>query len=197
MSFTANFFCRICTLSREETHKVCSELFSKLRTIENYNIHLNMNDRSRTGIKGDCIFNQLPYWHCVLNKVIEIMHDFFEGTNKYVLCKAFVKWIDQKILSLEELNRCVKLLEFDLGKLKEDSLPMTARESWQFLYLLPICLGDKIPHGDPSWELILILIEITETILGSSFYECTLSSLERLIQNFGRKYQNLFGTLKQ
>lgn len=112
MSFMANFFCRICTLSRAEAHHACIEMLSKLRTIDNYNIHLNLNDLSKTGIKGDCVFNQLPYWHCILNKVIEIMHDFFEGTNKYVLCKSFVHWIEQKVLTLEELNGCIRLLDY-------------------------------------------------------------------------------------
>lgn len=207
-SFRANHFCRICTMSREEAATACYEALSKLRTIENYQRDLSLNDSKKTGIKGDCVFNQLSYFHSVLNRVLEIMHDFFEGIIKYVVCQFLLKLIEDKILTLEEINTCIADLDYakedvkyipkplDLKKLRENNLKMSARECWQFIYLLPICLGDRIPDSYPAWELVLCLIEITEIILGSTFYESTLQFLSRLVRKFCTHYKSLFGDLK-
>lgn len=207
-SFVANFYCRICTLSREEAQVMCYEVISKLRTVENYQAHLRMNDSSATGVKGDCVFNQIFYFHSINNRALEIMHDFFEGIIKYVVCKVLVALVENKILKMEEINTCISDLNYskeevkympnslELKKLKEDKLKLTARECWQFLYLLPICLGNRIPEGDRNWQLVLYLIEITEIILGSTFYNSTLDYLGGLIGKFCALYQALFGELK-
>lgn len=206
--FRANYFCRFCTLNREEAGKVCYEVLSKLRTIDNYKVDLQIADSSKTGVKGDCVFNQICYFHSILNRVLEIMHDFFEGINKYVICKVLLLFIEKKTLTLDEINACIADLDYDneevkyipkafeIKKLKENNLKMSARESWQFIYLLPVCLGDRIPENNEAWQLILCLIEIIEILLGSSFYECTLDHLRKLITKFLQMYQNLFGDLK-
>lgn len=43
ISFKANYFCRICVLSKEEAARVCQEVFSKLRSVEEYKTHLLIN----------------------------------------------------------------------------------------------------------------------------------------------------------
>lgn len=207
-SFVANFYCRICTLSREEAKVMCYEVLSKLRTVENYEAHLRIGDSSVTGVKGDCVFNQIFYFHSINNRVLEIMHDFFEGIIKYVVCKVLVVLVQDNIITLEEINSCISDFNYsneevkyipnllDLNKLKNDQLKMTARECWQFLYLLPICLGNRIPEGNRSWQLVLYLIEITEIVLGSTFYSSTLDYLGGLVGKFCTLYQELFGGLK-
>lgn len=208
VSFSANFYCRICTLPRQEAATECYEVLSKLRTIENYETDLGVNNQTLTGVKGDCVFNQIAYFHSVLNRVLEIMHDFFEGIIKYVICKVLLHFIEDRILTLDEINTCIDNLDYGkeevqyiprpltLKKLQDDNLKMSARECWQFLYLLPICLGHRVPEGNRDWELVLCLIEIVEIILSSTFYDTILDYLGRLVGKFCILYQELFGHLK-
>lgn len=160
MTFVAKYYCRICLLSKDEAELTCIEVISKLRTVENYNEGLALQDPKQSGIKGDCVFNQLEYFHCIFNKVLEIMHDFFEGIIKYVVCQCFVRLTEEKNITLvNEINKCIADLDYaveevqyiprvlDIKHLKMNKLKMTARETWQFLYLLPICLGNRIERG--------------------------------------------------
>lgn len=207
-SFRSKFFCRLCMLTRAETEKICMEVLAKLRDEDNYNESLQINNVKETGVEGDCIFNQLSYYHCTRNKSLDLMHDHFEGIDNYVLCQSLLLFIEKKYFTLKELNQLIS--DFDYGadeikyipgiftsdRLNSGKLGITARESWQFMRLLPLCIGHKIPEDEKAWKLIFTHIEIIEMALGSSFAEATLAKLQHLISIFCVLYQELFGGLK-
>lgn len=179
MCFRGNFYCRICKLSRENAEKYCEEIITELRNKKNYETDLRINDSSATGVAEDCVFNILPYFHCTLNFSLDLMHDFFEGILKYDICQALINFFENHLITLQELND--RISNFTYGteeekyipkiilraNLKENILKMTAREAWQFLYLLPILIGDKIPEDNEVWQMLRTLFRIIETCLES------------------------------
>uniref|UniRef100_T1GZW0 Uncharacterized protein n=1 Tax=Megaselia scalaris TaxID=36166 RepID=T1GZW0_MEGSC len=128
----------------------------QLRNRENYERDVLLNDSSKTGIENVSMFNILPYFHCTLNLSLDLMHDFFEGIFQYDICQAVLYFIRKKYFTLTELNE--RINNFAYGKEDENNLKMTSREAWQFLYLLPIYIGDKVDPHDEVWKLIKTLL---------------------------------------
>lgn len=202
------YYCRICRLSRTEAEQVCEEIVSELRNKENYEADLLTNNEKLTGITNDCIFNTLPYFHCTMNLSLDLMHDFFEGIFKYDICQILLYFINKGVISLKELNDRINCFQYgseevryipnilEKKNLGQFNLKMTAREAWQFLYLLPILIGDKIDEGDEVWKLLLILMKIIEICLGSYFDLSLLNHLTQLIKEHNILYQRFFGSLK-
>lgn len=208
IGFRGNFYCRICRLSRVEAEQLCEELMSELRNRDNYENDVLRNDPSKTGVENNSMFNVLPYFHCTLNLCLDLMHDFFEGIFQYDICQAILFFIKKRYFTLNELNE--RISNFAYGKediryipnillkknLEENNLKMTSREAWQFLYLLPIYIGDKVNTNDEVWKLIKTLLELIELLLGSSFNQGSLTKLSTLIKLHNEIYIKYFGVLK-
>uniref|UniRef100_T1GJT1 Uncharacterized protein n=1 Tax=Megaselia scalaris TaxID=36166 RepID=T1GJT1_MEGSC len=191
IGFRGNFYCRICKVSRLDAEKLCEELISELRNRFNYEDDVNINDPSLTGVVNNSMFNILPYFHCTLNLSLDLMHDFFEGIFQYVICHSILYFIEKKFFTLAELNEIIN--NFSYGNC---NLKMTAREAWQFLYLLPLYIGNKIDCNDEVWILLKTLLQIIELLLGSSFDEISLGELNSLIKKHNALYIKYFGSLK-
>lgn len=204
----ANFYCRICKLPRADAEKYCEEVIELLRNPENYKIDLNTNSSSQTGIVEDCVFNSLTYFHCTLNLSLDLMHDFFEGIFKYDICQIILNFINRKIFNLEELNNRINHFKYgeqevryipniiDKKKLEANNLNMTSKEAWQFLYLLPLLIGDLIDPNDEVWDLLKTLLKLIELCLSSSFDETSLLYLTSLVKKHNTLYIKHFGPLK-
>lgn len=208
IGFRGNFYCRICKVSRLDAEKLCEELISELRNRFNYEDDVNINDPSLTGVVNNSMFNILPYFHCTLNLSLDLMHDFFEGIFQYVICHSILYFIEKKFFTLAELNEIINNFSYGSDDIKyipniltkknlEDcNLKMTAREAWQFLYLLPLYIGNKIDCNDEVWILLKTLLQIIELLLGSSFDEISLGELNSLIKKHNALYIKYFGSLK-
>ena len=57
-----------------------------LRNETNYEEDVALNDFKKTGIHCRCPFNVLKAYHCILNGVVDKMHDVEEGLIRYILC---------------------------------------------------------------------------------------------------------------
>lgn len=208
LGFRGNFYCRICKMSRSEAEIFCEEVISKLRTKENYENDLQLNDSSATGIEQDCVFNVLKYFHCTYNYSLDLMHDFFEGIIKYDVCQVILNFIERKLITIDELNERISNFTYgseesryipnilNIRKLKENNLNMTAKEAWQFIYLLPLLIGDIVEDNDEVWTLIKTLLELLELCLSSSFNNAKLTLLSSLVKRHHTIYQKYFGALK-
>lgn len=208
MGFRGNFYCRICRMSRVDAEKWCEEIISKLRNEDNYKADLGKQNSKQTGIVEDCVFNVLPYFHCTLNYSLDLMHDFFEGIFKYDICKILLSLIERKVLTLKELNN--RISNFKYGseevryiskiltkeRLESDSLNMTAKEAWQFAYILPLLIGDLVDEHDEVWLLYKTLLKLVELCLSSSFDDTSLDLLKSLVKEHNTIYQKYFGALK-
>ena len=76
---SANLFSRLCTITSSE-RKCCSYTEAPLRTKESceqdlMNIKINKEAQSTTGVKEDSILNELWYFYCTSNYVLDCMHD--------------------------------------------------------------------------------------------------------------------------
>ncbi|GFR14517.1 c2H2-type domain-containing protein [Trichonephila clavata] len=81
--FSANFCCRFCLVHKNELQKMFKEDNSLLRHKAGHNAHVrDVIDENITtamcGVKSDCPFNELGYWH-VTSNLVDVMHDLLEG----------------------------------------------------------------------------------------------------------------------
>ena len=120
-SFNSNRYCRICSVTSFECQNMCYEDKMLLRTKENYTEDLEKNCIS-TGIKEECIFNNLIDFHVTENKSLDIMHDVCEGVIAYTLSKIITSLIEtDKLFTLEILNQRIK--KFDYGDIDFSNKP--------------------------------------------------------------------------
>lgn len=111
-SFNSENWCRICTANKTETQSQIKENPHMLRTITNYIKHCK--DYS-TGVKAECIFNEIPNFHIIKNATVDIMHDIFEGICRYEIAKILNIFITkERYFSLEILND--RLRHIDCGR---------------------------------------------------------------------------------
>lgn len=207
ISFNSNIFCRFCICNSKETVSLCREVPDKLRTEENYSEGVKKNNPKLSGICVDCVFNLLPYFHCVDNKSSDIMHDYFEGICRCTFSKLILYLNDKKILSIDEFNK--RITDFCYGKeeikyipkifeklkLLKSNMKTTAKEMWQFCYLLPAIIGDVIPPNDEMWEMCLNLIQAIDLLLGSKFRPETIDEIENKIERHNILYKQNCGNL--
>lgn len=96
-SFGRTNFCRFCTASKKETEFMTEEDKSKIRTIDDYEKHLDIisestkvNFQETKGVKRDCELNRLKNFHILRNKSVDVMHDINEGAIPRLLHVLFV-----------------------------------------------------------------------------------------------------------
>ncbi|CAG9763652.1 unnamed protein product [Ceutorhynchus assimilis] len=78
-SFVANYFCRICKMSKDDTFFSCSQDSLLLRNSLNYEHDLvEIQDNSKTGIKEECVFHVLNNYNLTKNISVDPMHDLLE-----------------------------------------------------------------------------------------------------------------------
>lgn len=62
MGFSKSFnttFCRFCSISKQRSLTTPSDVPELRRTYENYDLHLQENNASKTGIVQKCVFNRM------------------------------------------------------------------------------------------------------------------------------------------
>lgn len=151
-SFNSNYYCRICKRSKPEMQNDCIEHTEYLRTEENYDIDVSINDYTLTGIRENSLFNQLSTYHVVQNTCVDIMHDLFEGVCKYVISKVILNLIKGKYFSIETFNYRKQMFDYgqseignispplDVKLLNKSNIKMTASEMMTFIHFLPLMI---------------------------------------------------------
>lgn len=86
-SFNSNYYCRACKRSKFEMQSDITEHENSLRTIDNYTTDIMTNNEKLTGIKENCVFNNIKSFHVTNNFYFDIMHDLFEGICRYDITK--------------------------------------------------------------------------------------------------------------
>lgn len=127
-SFMAHFFCRICTLAKDETKRMTIEDTTKLRTRESYDeiVKLivsgqNLDYKETLGVKRLCYLNNLKYFHITDNFNLDIMHDFMEGAVPLLLKLFFEHGINCRVFTEKELINA--FFYFDYGLLNKKCIP--------------------------------------------------------------------------
>lgn len=204
-SFSATYFCRICTCSKVEAQKTSYEIADKLRTKDTYQSHLLVKDPQKTGIIEPCIFNELPSFHVTVNTSVDIMHDLFEGVIKNDMCLIILYFIEnKKYFSLVDLNDRKELFDYGeidsknisprikLDSLTTRNLKMSASETWCFIHFFGLMIGDLIPKGDRVWSFFLNLQRLVDICLKSNFNDFDIQELESVIAKHHKEYCAIF-----
>lgn len=170
--FTANHYCRICKVFREAAWSMFEEDVNLLRTPENYQSDLLLNDSTETGIKEKCIFSELPSFEIPTDICIDEFHDLIEGVAHYTMIpvlKHFHRLNDSFISTLNNRLYCMDLgvdsdnrpplINLDI-LLNKSKLKMTGAEMTTFIRIFGILIHDLVPENDPYYQLYLLLNDI-------------------------------------
>lgn len=215
-SFSATRYCRICRATSVQCKIMTVEDETLLRTVQNYKQDVQKSSIT-TGIKTECVFNQLIDFHIIENRTLDIMHDLFEGIVRYTLSKVLTCLIfNDKLLSIDILNRRISEFYFgevelnkpqpickESGKVNENDivknkikLKQSSAEMLCLCRYLGVLIGDLIPGNNVYWKLYLVLREIIGIVTAPMFNIADISQIRYLIHQHNEAYLQLFGKLK-
>lgn len=225
-SNSAYRFCRQCLATREDSKKMFLEHQFTRRCKEMHTEHVaqleggvallegeGTDDPSKLyGINRDSLLNELTYFHvCSGGLIPDIMHDILEGALQYemkLMLKVFI--IDEKYVTLSELNRQIEFFELGYMESKDrpspisdatirvhmglskNSLKQAAAQLWLFGRILPLMIGDKIPEEDDYWANFLRMMEIVDRLFCPNLVEDDAAYLQALISDHHHEFCHLY-----
>ncbi|XP_058465342.1 uncharacterized protein LOC131438942 [Malaya genurostris] len=204
-SFRATYFCRVCKRTREQTENDCVEHLNSLREARTYKLDLDLQNKSITGLKEECMFHRLSYFHVCDNFVFDAMHDVLEGVLVYNLQHCLYHFIIKKqYLSTDALNRQKNTFvygdlnssnipnDFVENKIKNKQIKMTASEMKTFWTFLPLIFGIMIPEEDLVWNFVKITLKLIHIIFLDEIPTELIEELKVLVKQHHNKYMLLF-----
>ena len=204
--FSANYYCRICSMKRTDAAKSTRSDPSKLRTPASYETELRINDQSLTGRRSLCIFNLLLSFHVYLNFHLDTMHDLDEGVWKYLMTEIVKYFISKGYFSLTYLNELIQgfyygpneqrnkfplILQEHFNKNK--TLKGSASEMRCLLRYFGLIVGHLVEEGDSVWQLYLIARSIVDIVTAPCLHRSDAPLLKNLIKEH-HEYIELFET---
>jgi len=206
-SFVSNFPCRFCKLPKELCRVTTVQCTDSLRNVQNYANDVNTNNMSLTGVKENCVWNNLSSFHVTENYSVDIMHDLFEGVCKYEISGILYKMIvDLKYFSLETLNNKIECFNYGINDirnrpplvtmetLKHNTLKMSASETICFTKYLSLMIGELVPENSEYWHLYILLKKITNIVLQKRVCVEEVFLINNLISEHHELYLKLFRT---
>nr|XP_018905486.1 PREDICTED: uncharacterized protein LOC109036035 [Bemisia tabaci] len=192
-------------MPKEEIKFACTENVSLLRNKSNYEADVKTNNVSLTGIKETCYFNKISEFFVLDNTSFEVMHDCLKGIFVYDLVEILNNIISLPDMSLKILND--RLENYDFGpidsgnrplaiyaeELSGDKLKMTAAEIIVFTTHLGLIIGDKVPEGDPFWELYSFMRQIMDIVFSPSISLESVKKISSLVEGHNSLYLMLSG----
>lgn len=209
-SFSANHYCRFCKMSRDVAKSCTMENRTLLRNRENYESDLQVNTLNITGIKEECVFHELPFFHMSENHYVDIAHDIFEGICFYEIAEVLHQLVfKEKFIqnnsqrTLDFLNARIESFNypshqnkpplFKLEEVRAKHFRMSAAEMKSFFMFLNVIIGDHIPAENEFWQLYLKLREIVSLLLCPQFDMERCEYLTNLIHEHHEMYIKLIG----
>lgn len=209
--FSATYPCRFCKATNAMVKQLCVEDPALLRTINNYQSDVELDNLSQTGIKKPSLFNDIQSFHVTENYCVDIMHDLLEGICHYDLYHILRHFIYiEEIFTLETFN--LKLVDYDWGPIDSRNKPpelkksdlsgggklkTTSADMWCLMRNLPIILGELIPVNDDFWLLFLLLRRIMDIVFAKKLPKNFSETLQTLVKEHNQLYLDITGdTLK-
>lgn len=156
------------------------------------------------GVQGKCLFNVLPSFHVIFNKIMDLMHDLQLGVIKFILFCA----LNYFILTYEDFDLITfntRLKNFDYGSKERTNKPspiadshlkyglhMNANETLFTLRYFPLLVKNMIPYDDLVYQFILDSIDIVNLCFAPQFDITSLAQLRQRISSNRRHYLFLF-----
>lgn len=181
-SFSANYSCRICRITKERMKVQSREDLELLRCESDYEADLVENIPANSGVKERCVWLKVDGFRLFRQVGIDIMHDILEGVGKYVMALVISKYVRRfKYFSLEFLNTRLrnfvygpdarnKPVEISMVHINKSNIRLSASEMLTLIRYFAVLIGDKIPGGDMYWALYLKLREVVELAMATSVW---------------------------
>ncbi|XP_036320474.1 uncharacterized protein LOC118734989 [Rhagoletis pomonella] len=204
-SFNANFYCRLCSLSKSE---IQFESREKKMRLESYERDVMLNDAKKTGIKERSVWDGVQSFQSVENYAVCFLHDGFEGVLKYVMAQILHYYCSElkptsQRLSIDVVNGRLKSFDYlhsnisnkppiiSEKELRSKHLSMSGAEMQNFVYIFAMIVGDLVPH-DNVWQLYLQLRKITELCLAKKFQKECGSLMRVMVEEFILMLKEIF-----
>lgn len=202
-SFSANFSCRVCKVSKGILKQQCYEDVTLLRDADGYKADLNLNNASLTGIKDRCVWLDVKSFDLFQQIGADVMHDVLEGVAKYILCFILLEYTQTyKLFSLSVFNN--KLSNFDFGPdnknkpcsiekehISRGSLRLSSAEMLTLLRFFGIIIGDFVPRDNGIWSMYITLRKLLDILLSTSISVGTEDLLQTLVAELNELYFKL------
>lgn len=211
-SFAANFYCRFCKCKKSLCQKLVCENTQLLRSTQNYEQDIALNNLAKTGIKEKCIFNNMLYFDVTENLSVDIAHDIYEGVAGFTLSKVIMEIIKNERSPLVVINNRIdnflynqvesrnkpQLLFLTPGKkgASKIKIKQSASELLCLTRYLGLMIGDLVSPELEAWKLYLYLRKIIGIISSPKIERGQIYILEELIQKHHTLYIKLFDHLK-
>ena len=201
--FTANFYCRICCVTRDTAKFMYVEDPTLLRTPESYQADVIANNPSMTGVKELNLFDEIPSFESPTDISVDEFHDVTEGTAHYSMVPILKHFHALNVMFIPTLNN--RLYSVDLGVdndnrpplinldrlLNNNKFKMTGAEMNTFVRVFGVLVYDMVPEGDLYYQLYLLLHDILSIVLAKGLPQGADIILSRKIKEHNKLYVQL------
>ncbi|XP_059362352.1 uncharacterized protein LOC132101422 isoform X1 [Carassius carassius] len=209
-SFSANNFCRFCLVDKQTSQTVFRDDDPRI-TLRNKALHdQHCNDLmvdptlpSTFGVKRQCLFNDLQYFHVSENYAVDIMHDILEGVGQFELKLLFAYLSDNKIISKTDV--CNRIYSYNYGFVERKNRPtrinleqngngigLNAIQTFCLIRNMPLIFGDVLREGNAHYRLLLLLLQIMNIILSPVVTDGMTVCLKHLIVDHHQLFKELY-----
>ena len=207
------FICRYCHATTKDIQSKFSVADFKLRTKEEYDECLaklkesGFSSRKCTefGIKCPCELTALDRFHPVESFPPDISHDIFEGAAPKVISCVLGALIDEKVLTLGEINHSIVTFAYSGRDKTNKPQPLqvkgkkvivreTAAECEILLNLLPLLIGSKIPENNKYWLVLLDFIRVVRWLSVWSISKDRLAEVQYITEEWLETFHAVFPT---
>lgn len=139
------------------------------------------------GVKGACPLTQnLKHFHVVSGYPSDILHNILEGIVPTEVSLCLSDLIAKDYFTTDVLNHAIRFFKYTFNDRTDRSQMISKRfstkgtiggnshENWCLIRLLPLLIGDYVPEGDNTWEILMLLRDIVELALAPRHTEETL-----------------------
>lgn len=205
-------FCRACDITKEESERATKEDPAKMRTKESYakcvnaaekylNAGKKIDFKATKGVKRNCPFNSLNFFHIIDNVAFDIMHDVNEGAIPFVLSHLFMYMNEKKIMS--SVNIQIRVRDFNYGelskrdkpsdlKLDRKNLGQNASQSHCLFINLPFIFVDCREQLEHIWMGVECLLRCVEIMYSKEISDNDVEQLAVFIEYHLKWLQECF-----
>jgi len=209
-SFNSDFFCVHCYATKDEIQHLFRENQFTLRTKMSYEEDCKSAKQCKSTVRGvnaECLLNKSRYFHIMENKTNDCMHTLLEGIVPFEVGCILQKLCNEKLLSLEWLNRKLAILYSKMNMERKNkpfeivsvhcsgkgiSPAMKAVQMWSLLRMLPVVLCELPLQKHPCFLLLIHLCHLTNILFSQSFSHGMIVYLEDIIADHLHMFQNRF-----
>lgn len=205
---SANYFCRLCYVHKEQINSKFKETDFIMRTPISHDILLKDKLPNRGVARASCL-ETLQHFSVVHNKVFDPMHDLLEGVVEKEI-KLVMNYLvySSKVITVANINNRIASFSYGiiesknkpssnftdvmLKNITDSSIKQKAAQSWCLIRHFPLLFGDLFNEEDPFLDLILLLLQIMEIVFSWEVSMGQIVQLDSLIYQHHALYKELF-----